>query len=279
MTAPANISFYDFTAIYPPDGFCEYQKLGPFNLFNIITFKEFGNFAICLLSGIFLGILGIYKSGSNVSSFILYLYGLIVGYGIMEGIYHATLWNGFGRIGETILKFQQSLIVVFLANTAGFSQFYGHHYIFITTVLIAGMYPMVTVVLSSAYRNAWIGWLTFDVLWFFILSICLEIWKNKESYKFAKIDAFLQMWYATGYVVIAYVLWCIDTFYCTYVFAHLYLHGIWHLLIALGYFYLTTLISCLTARLENFEPIITTYPSDKLPLIFFVEWKHIHKRN
>lgn len=57
-----------------------------------------------------------------------------------------------------------------------------------------GMYPMVTVVLSFAYRNVWIGWLTFDVLWFFILSICLEIWKNKDSYKFEKIDAFLQMW-------------------------------------------------------------------------------------
>lgn len=142
MTESANISFYKFCAIYPPDGFCEYQKLGPYKLFNLITFKEPGNFAICLLSGVFLGSLGIYKSGRNVSSFILYLYGLIVGYGIMESIYHATLWNGFGRIGETILKFHQSLTVVFLTNTIDFRPFKGHtlvyHYSFIFIILIAG---------------------------------------------------------------------------------------------------------------------------------------------
>ena len=99
---------YSFWAEYPVGGYCE-SKHGPKPSGWI---KEPANATFCLMSTIF-GLLGIWMSRKNMSTGIMYIYSLIVGYGFTKALQHAFILNGLDKISETtLLKILQMLIVV-----------------------------------------------------------------------------------------------------------------------------------------------------------------------
>ena len=97
---------YSFWAEYPVGGYCE-SKYAPDNSGWI---KEPVNATFCLISTIF-GLLGIWMSHKNMNAAIIYLYALIVGYGITRALQHAFILNGLDKISGITLGNVQIMAV------------------------------------------------------------------------------------------------------------------------------------------------------------------------
>ena len=78
--------------------------------------------------------------------------------------------------------------------------------------------------------------------------------------------------YATAAIILAYACWLIDNFACSPLVAHLYMHGWWHILLALGFYYCIVLISYLVADSYNYRPVATFWPNENLFILATVKW-------
>lgn len=268
---PSNVTFFNFTALNPADGHCEWKYFS-----NVGLLKEPGS-TICGLITALQGIFGMTKS-RYVSVGSRYMFSLLFGYGVMSALHCATLWNGFLRTSGAILNIMQAVIIIRLVNTLKFPPFNSViHYHHIEALLMStfGLYPILAHVVGCSFDNTWVSWLTFDLIWAVVLIVLIVIFAYRKHYPQynACPDMFTVIFNAIICCVAAYLFWLIDRFACVEMVATLRFYGLWLMLIGLTFYYLTCLDIFLQSQWQGFNADITRWPKKYLLLFVYVQWE------
>ena len=267
-TYPSDIAFYNYTAIIPADGNCEFKEIGP-----VGPVKELGNMLFCIATAL-IGVVGIFVS-KNVNLASRYMLSLIFAYGLMSAMYSGTLWNGFLKTAQSILNLFQAIVIVSLASSLKFPPFdvfsatnYG------VTILIFGFYPILTHTIASSIDNFWVAWLTYDLIWIIILALGIVIFVYREKYQCYETspEIFTNIWLAIGSIILAYVFWLLDRFACSFGVAVIYPLGWWYLFNGFGFYYLVTLNAALQAGYVGHTVVVTRWPTEIPHVFVFVNW-------
>ena len=263
-----NISYYNFTAIFPANGHCEFQQFGPRP-----WIIEPANTLFAILTAA-LGVFGVISS-KGVTVGTRYIFCLLLGYGLTSAAHTATLWNGFYKSSGGILNLMQSIIVVRFMYSLGYIR--DDFSNFGTLVMsLFGIYPVVSIVLSSSFQNPWVGWLTFDLIWAVVLMPLVVVflyWRNKDVYTLQ----YHLIGKSVVCCVVAYTFWLLDTFACSPWVAYLQSYGLWFIFMGCTFFYLTTIDSILQAQHQCANAYITPWPSKKFALFVLVNWGNDQK--
>lgn len=265
-----NITQYNFTAVTPDNGHCEFQQYGPRpwilepsnTLFGLLT-AAIGTTCVIKSKGVTVGT--------------RYIFSLVLGYGLTSAAHTATLWNGFYKTSGGILNLVQPITVARLMYSLGYIHAELSH--FGTLVMsIFGLYPIFSVVISSSFQNPCVGWLSFDLIWAIVLMplvvVCLY-WRNKDAYplKYHLIRRSVLC------CIVAYVFWLLDTFACSPVVAFLQSYGLWFVFIGLTFAYLATIDAILQAEHQGANAILTPWPSERFTFFVFVSWNRSEKND
>ena len=176
---PNNVTTYNFTAYDPADGHCEWKKLEEENGLPKETFS--------MLFGILCAAIGIFGliTSKNLSVGSRYIFALFFGYGIMAALHNATLFNGFQKTSQAILKLMQAVVIIRLITTLKFAPFEATpHLAVVNDILMAifGTYPIIAHVIGSSFEHSWIAWVTVDVIWAVILIELILIFAFRQRY-------------------------------------------------------------------------------------------------
>lgn len=268
---PENVTFYNFTAVHPSDGHCEWKYFGSKQQIAEPVSTLFG-----LMTSL-LGIWGLIKS-RHVAVGSRYIFSLLLGYGVSSAGHTATLWNGFDKTSGCLLNLMQAILITRLINSMKFMTFLNFERHFYTTAVIMstfGLYPVIAHVIGSSFDNPWVSWLTFDLIWAALLIIVATIFINRKYYpQFSKYpDVFYLIFNATTTCVAAYAFWLVDTFWCCHHVVTLF-YGLWLVLMGLTFYYLAFLDAFLQSSWQGYDPVITRWPKQYLILYVHVQWKH-----
>jgi hypothetical protein len=208
------------------------------------------------------------------------MFSLLFGYGVMSALHCATLWNGFLRTSGAILNVMQTVIIMRLTNTLKFPPFNNTiHYHHLGAVLMStfGMYPILAHVVGASFDNAWVSWLTFDLIWVMVLILLIVIFLYRIRYpQYNECpDMFSLIFNAGICCVAAYGFWLIDRFACLEIVALLQFYGLWLTLMGLTFYYLTCLDIFLQSYWQGFKADIVRWPKNCLLLFVYVEWEPI----
>ena len=269
---PNNVTTYNFTSYDPADGHCEWQKLGHENGLPKETFSMIFGF-LCAAIGLF----GLITS-KNVAVGSRYLFALIFGYGTMAALHNATLFNGFQKTSQGILKLMQAVVIIRLITTFKFAPFEATpHLAIVSDILMSifGTYPIITHVIGSSFEHSWVAWVTVDVIWAIILIELILIFAYRKRYPQYDIcpDIFTIVFYAAAVCILAHVSWLIDRFACSRTVAFMQLYGLWVFLMGLTYYYLTVLDIFLQSAWQNYTPVVTRWPKRYIFLYVSVKWE------
>ena len=271
VTYPNNISFYNFTATYPYDGHCEWQ----YQVGHVGVVKEIGPTILGILTAL-QGIFGMTKSRS-VSIGTRYIFSLVFGFGLVSSLHTATLWNGFEKTYEAILKLMQAVVITRLIFTMKFPPFNNNaHYHAISAILLStfGLYPILAHSCGSGFDNPWVTYLTYDLIWIVILVIGLTIFGHRKSYPQYHTcpDMFTLVFHALFTCILAYTFWLIDTYGCSRAVAILQFYGLWLFFKGLTFYYLAVLDGFLHSYWEGYEAVVVRWPKKYVILFVHISW-------
>jgi hypothetical protein len=273
------LTYYKFTTLNPPEGFCETKAFGPRQVV-----AEPVNVVFSLVAT-FLGILGLCRSKRTTMAF-QGLFALLAAYGVCAALYHATLMNGFYRMKDVTLSFLQSFVTIMLihalllyrAKANGRELGRAARAIMAVATVIFTLYPAAVHVAGESSPNPWVAWVVFDGLWVVILVPLCLIWCHRLTWPRLRPNAavFRFVWIALGAIVVAYGCWLVDNQLCgrhTRLLAYLAPHALWHLFISVGFYFLIVLCRYLTAHEYGYDPVLEKIALGGVVKLPFVEWQ------
>ena len=271
---PTNVSFYNFTAIHPPNGTCEWQQFG-----NVGPVKDVGSTVLGILTAL-QGIFGLVKSRS-VTIGTKYLFSLLLGFGWVSSAHSATLWNGFDKTRGAMLNLMQAVVITRLIWTMKFPPFTTtKHYYVISSILLTtfGYHPIFAHVIGSSFDNPWVSYLTYDLIWIPILIIGLTIFFNRQKYPQFQTcpEIYSLVFNALTSCVLAYTFWLIDTFLCSRAVAILQCYGLWIFFKGLTFYYLAVLDGFLQSYWDGYKAVVTRWPTKYIIVYASVSWTKLN---
>ena len=270
LTYANNISFYNFTAIYPYDGHCEWQH----QIGHVGAVKELGPMILGILTAL-QGIFGMVKSRS-VSIGTRYIFSLVFGFGLVSSLHTATLWNGFEKTYEAILKLMQAVVITRLISTMKFPPFNNTCNHVLSSLLLStfGLYPILAHSCGSGFDNPWVTYLTYDLIWIVILVIGLIIFFYRKSYPQYHTcpEIFTLVFHALFTCILAYTFWLVDFYGCTRAVAILQFYGLWLFFKGITFYYLAVLDGFLHSYWEGYEAVVVRWPQKGIILFVYVSW-------
>ena len=264
----------------PHAGTCWSFVVGP-----VGPIKEPPPMIACLFTAV-LGLLGLFLS-KNVTEGGKFLYSALFGYGVATFFFHLTLWEGFYRVLDVQLNFLQAINIVYMGCvvTEEGAIYKISSYLFI---LFFSVYPFFAHVLGITSNKPWVPWITFDAIWVIPLIGHLIIWFKRDSLgpeNPHREAVFNLVWNVIICVVVAYVFWILDEVICVkqgnansaiIVFGH----TLWHVFLAPGFYYMTTLIVFLRAKNLGVNPKVLIWPQDKrFAILIAVQYENRDKSN
>jgi hypothetical protein len=270
------LSYYDFSAPLPENGFCETQVFGPKK-----PVQEPWNMLTCI-PVILLGAIGVVRSRRAAMSF-RYLYGLLAAYGLAGAMYHTVLANGFYRIMDVTISLTQAFVIILLVHSLylyrkesrGEREGIDPYSVLVDAVtFFFTLYPAVVHVAGESSASPWVAWLVFDLLWILIAFLLVQIWRRRDSWPRTAPNqkVFLLVWYALGFCALAYAAWCIDKFVCSCQTpwpAYLGLYGWWNIFMGLCFYSMITLSCYFSAQEYGFKPVYMKLWG----VLPFVDWR------
>jgi hypothetical protein len=272
-------TYYKFGSTIPDSACCQQRVSGPGR-----WLVEPSNVLLSIPT-LLLGGFGLFRWKRTGMAF-NFLFGILASYGVFSVLYHARMENGYYRMKDVSLSMLQSFIIIMLSHSLylyriahrGVLTSRGYAIWASTITLVFTVYPAVVHVAGESTEKPSVAWKVFDLLWIVVAFQLILIWRRRHNWPNTEPNsrAFRLVWYAMATCAAAYGCWLLDRYICgTNVrwLATLYLHGVWHVLISLSFYFMISLARFFSAHEYGYEAVLEYFPARGPLRLPFIEWR------